>query len=99
MNYVQVSQLFLSNIVGLIDHELKDALKPKNSKPGRFYTLPKLHRDFDTIPSSRPILSANGSVKEKNYFYSLFIDHHVKPHVSSLPSNVQDDMNFLLQNA
>ena len=51
--------------VGLNDHELKDALKPKNLKPGRFYTLPKLHKDFDTIPSARPIVSANGSVTEK----------------------------------
>ena len=78
--------------VGLIDHDLKDALKPKNPKPGRFYNLPKLHKDFDTIPSARPIESANGSVTEK---LSLFIDHHIKPHVSSLPSYVHDDIDFL----
>ena len=78
--------------VGLIDQELKYALKPKNPKPGRFYTLPNLHKQFDTIPTARHIVSANGSVTER---LSLFIDHHIKPHVLSLPSYVQDDMDFL----
>ena len=54
--------------VGLIDFELKDAPKPKTPKPGRFYTLPKLHKDFDTIPSARPIVSANCSVTEKSVY-------------------------------
>ena len=49
-----------------------------------------LYKDFDTIPSVRPIVSANGSVTE-----ILFIDHHIKPHVSFLPSYVQDDMDFI----
>jgi len=78
--------------VGLIDDELSIALRPKQPKPGRFYALPKIHKQFDTIPAGRPIVSANGSVTEK---VSLFIDHHLKPHVSSLPSYVQDDMDFL----
>ena len=78
--------------VGLIDGELKDALKPKNPKPGRFYTLPKIHKQYDSIPCGRPIVSANGSVTER---ISLYVDHHLKPHVSSLPSYVQDDMDFL----
>ncbi|XP_072020421.1 uncharacterized protein [Amphiura filiformis] len=78
--------------VDLIDHDHKVALTPKRPKPGRFYTLPKIHKHFDSIPVGRPIVSANGSVTEK---VSLFIDHHLKPHVSTLPSYVQDDMDFL----
>ena len=44
------------------------------------------------IPVALPIVSANGSVTEK---LSLFVNHHIKPHVSSLPSCVKDDMDFL----
>ena len=29
---------------------------------------------------------------------NLFIDHRIKPHVLSVPSYVQGDMDFLLQN-
>ncbi|XP_072021894.1 uncharacterized protein [Amphiura filiformis] len=78
--------------VGLIDNELKSALKPKNPNPGRFYTLPKIHKQYENIPPGRPIVGANGTVTER---VSLFIDHHLKPHVSTLDSYVQDDMDFL----
>ncbi len=70
-------------LVGLIDSELKDALKPKNPKPGILYTLPKIHKQYDSIPCGRPIVSANDCVTER---ISLFVDHHLKPCVSSLPS-------------
>jgi hypothetical protein len=78
--------------VGLIDNDMKNALRPKNTKPGRFYTLPKIHKQFDNTPTGRPIISGNGTVTEK---ISLFIDHHLKPLVPQLDSYVQDDMDFL----
>ena len=71
---------------------MKTALRPRNPKPGRFYTLPKIHKQYDSIPPGRPIISGNGTVTEK---VSLFIDYHLKPLVSKLDSYVQDDMDFL----
>ena len=80
--------------VGLTDHELKVLSSLKLLSQAS--SIPcQNNKDFDTIPSARPIVSANGSVTDK---LSLFIDRHIKPHVSSLPSYVQDDMDFLLQN-
>ena len=78
--------------VGLIDSEMNLALRPKNPKPGRFYTLPKVHKPFVTVPTSRPIVGGNGTVTGK---ISLFLDHYLKPYVPKLRSYVQDDMDFL----
>jgi len=76
----------------LIDDSMRYALSPKRPTPGRFYTLPKIHKQYDNIPTGRPIVSGNGTVTEK---VSLFVDHYLKPHVSQLDSYVQDDMDFL----
>ena len=78
--------------IGLIDKELKSALRPRNAKPGRFYTLPKIHKEYDSTPPGRPIISGNGTATEK---ISLFLDYHLKPLVPKLDSYVQDDMDFL----
>ena len=68
------------------------ALRPKNLKPGRFYTLPKVHKPFVTVPTSRPIVGGNGTVTE---MISLFLDHYLIPYVPKLRSYVHDDMEFL----
>ena len=78
--------------VDLIDSEMNLTLRPKNPKPGRFYTLPKVHKPLVTVPTSRPIVGGNGTVTEK---ISLFLDHYLKPYVPKLRCYVQDDMDFL----
>ena len=75
---------------GLIDSEMNLALRPKNPKPGRFYTLPKIHKPLVTVPTSRPFVGGNGTVTEK-ISLSLFY-HYLKPYVPKLRSYVQDDM-------
>jgi hypothetical protein len=45
-------------------------LTPEDPKPGRFYLLPKIHKENNP---GRPIVSANGHPTEK---ISEFIDFH-----------------------
>lgn len=55
------------------------------------YTLPKVHKNYDTVPPGRPIISGIGSLTEK---ISSFVDYFLKPHVFSLPSYVRDSSDF-----
>lgn len=57
-----------------------------------FYSLPKLHKHV-TSPPGRPIVSRNGSLTEN---LSHLVDEHLRPHVISLPSYLQDTI-YLLQ--
>ena len=59
--------------------------------PGRFYTLPKIHKS-GTPPPGRPIVSGNGTVTE---VASNFIDYFLKPLVPTLSSYIQDTTHFL----
>ena len=59
--------------------------------PGRFYTLPKIHKP-GTPPPGRPIVSGNGTVTE---VASNFIDYFLNPLVPSLSSYIQDTTHFL----
>ena len=56
------------------------------------YTLPKIHKNFTTVPPGRPIVSGIGSLTEK---ISSFVDYFLKPHVLSLPSYVRDSSDFI----
>ena len=60
-----------------------------NPQPGRFYILPKVHKEGTP---GRPIVSSNGCATER---VSQFVDFHINGLVSTLPSFVQDDMDFL----
>ena len=64
-------------------------LTPEDPKPGRFYLLPKIHKE--TIPG-RPIVSANGLPTEK---ISEFIDFHLRPFFENLPSHIKDTTDYL----
>nr|XP_054762104.1 uncharacterized protein LOC129268590 [Lytechinus pictus] len=66
-------------------------LSPTNAniKPARFYLLPKIHKPGNP---GRPILSGNGSQTEN---ISLFVDYHIKHHVSRAPSYIHDTPDFL----
>ncbi|RUS70853.1 hypothetical protein EGW08_021381, partial [Elysia chlorotica] len=69
-----------------IDAETGKALLVPHPMPGRFYILPKIHKEGNP---GRPIISGNGSTTE---IISQFVDFHM---VIQLPSYVQDDMDFL----
>ena len=78
--------------LGIIDEEMESALKPDQPKPGRFYILPKIHKKYQNFPPGRPIISGSGTATEK---ISLYVDLHLKPHVKTLSSYVEDDNDFL----
>lgn len=56
------------------------------------YTLPKIHKPYRDIPSGRPIVAAIGSLTEK---ISAFVNFHLQPLVTSLPSYIRDTMDFI----
>lgn len=56
------------------------------------YTLPKVHKS-QTVPLvGRPIVSSIGSLTSN---ISMFVDHCLKPWVTSLPSYTRDSMDFI----
>ena len=59
------------------------------AKAGRFYLLPKIHKKG--CPG-RPVISGCNTPTEK---ISEFVDHHLKPLVSSIPSFVKVTNKFL----
>ncbi|XP_071144979.1 uncharacterized protein [Mytilus edulis] len=75
----------------IIDIDTFKYLKPENSKPGRFYLLPKIHKPGNP---GRPIVSANGHPTEK---ISEFVDYYLRPHVENLPSFIKDSTDYLLK--
>ena len=66
-------------------------LNPQNTKPGRFYLLPKIHKG-KLPPPGRPIVSAIGSPTEK---ISAFLDFFLQPYLPKLRSYVKDTGHFL----
>ena len=62
-----------------------------HSRPGRFYLLPKIHKNV-LPPPGRPIISAIGSPTEK---ISEFLDHFLQPFLADMPSFVKDTGHFL----
>ena len=74
---------------GFIDDKTLEYLLPDHSKPGRFYLLPKIHKEGNP---GRPIISANEHPTEK---ISEFIDYHLRPLVEKLPSYIQDTTDYI----
>jgi serine/threonine protein kinase len=66
---------------GHLDNKTMEYLTPEDPKLGRFYLLPKIHKENNP---GRPIVSANGHPTEK---ISEFIDFHLRPFVENLPSH------------
>ena len=64
-------------------------LTPEDPKPGRFYLLPKIHKENNP---GRPIMSANGHPTEN---ISEFIDFHLRPFVENFPSHIKDTTDYL----
>ena len=73
----------------MIDGETAKYLKENSPKPGRFYTIPKIHKQGHP---GRPIVSSNSHPTER---ISQFVDHHLQPLVTKLPSYIKDTTHFL----
>ncbi|GFN78605.1 flagellar protein flil [Plakobranchus ocellatus] len=65
---------------GEIDSDTEKPLIVPHPVPGRFYILPKIHKEGNL---GRPIISGNGCPTE---IISLFVDYHLKDLVRLVPS-------------
>ena len=73
----------------IIDDKTKRFLIQTDPKPGRFYILPKIHKQGNP---GRPIVSSNGHPTER---ISQFVDYHLKPLVHKTASFIKDTTHFL----
>ena len=73
----------------MIDDETAKYLKENSPKPGRFYTIPKIHKQGNP---GRPIVSNNSHPTER---ISQLVDHHLQPLVSKLPSYIKGTTHLL----
>ena len=64
-------------------------LKENSPKPGRFYTIPNIHKQGHP---GRPIVSSNSHPTKR---ISQSVDHHVQPLVTKLSSDIKDTTHFL----
>ena len=64
-------------------------LTPNHIRTAKFYLLPKIHKPGNP---GRPIVSSMGSPTEN---ISHFVDYHLRPLVTALPSHIQDTTHFL----
>lgn len=75
---------------GNIDDRTKEYLMvSEDVKPGRFYLLPKIHKQG--CPA-RPVISGCGTPTEK---ISAFVDQNVRPLVPEINSYIKDTNDFL----
>ena len=73
----------------IIDEYTKRFLIQSNPKAGRFYVLPKIHKQGNP---GRPIVSSNGHPTER---IPQFVDFHLKPLAQTTPSFIKDTTHFL----
>ena len=83
---IYVERMHKDNV---IDDETKRFLIQTDPKAGRFYILPKIHKQGNP---GRPIVSSNGHPTER---ISQFVDYHLKPLVHTTPSFIKDTTHFL----
>ena len=76
---------------GNISDEILDYFLVRNSKSGRFYLLPKIHKGLHNVPG-RPVISNSGYYTEN---ISSFLDFHLKPLAQKVKSYIQDTNDFL----
>ena len=75
--------------IGVITEDMATYAVPVDSKPARFYILPKVHKSG--CPG-RPIVSAVGSPTEG---LSELVDHFIQPFVPNIPSYIRDAQDSL----
>ena len=71
--------------------EVTEYLEVKDSRLGRFYLLPKIHKGLSSV-KGRPVISNSGTITEH---ISEYLDHHLNPLVSQSRSYVKDTNHFL----
>ena len=65
----------LGNNNEITETEFK-AMRPKNARPAKATGLPKIHKQFDNLPSFRPIIDTPGSA---HYLTAKFLANLPKP--------------------
>ena len=76
--------------MGNIDDKTKEYLMvSEDVKPGRFYLLPKIHKQGC---QGIPVISVCGTPTEK---VSVFVDQNVRPLVPEFNSYIKDTNDFL----
>ena len=73
------------------DDTFKYLISNSDPKAGRFYILPKIHKQGNP---GCPIISSNGHPTDR---ISEFVDYYLKSLVQSIPSYIKDTAHFLLQ--
>ena len=80
---------------GFFNDDVYKSVYPTGSRPARMYSLPKLHKMFDSVPAFRPILSSIGTY---NYQLTKFLvkllddvilNHHSTKDTFSLLKNLK----------
>ena len=75
----------------VITEDMASYAEPSDSKPARFYLLPKVHKKG--CPG-RPVVSGSGSPTEG---LSEIVDHFIQPLVPKVPSYIRDTSDFLVK--
>jgi len=77
-----------------ISKEEYQAMIPSEMKPGKFYSIFKVHKHHKEgdVPPVRPIVSGCGSMFEN---LGIFVEHHIKTHATTHASFLQDTPDFL----
>jgi peptide-methionine (R)-S-oxide reductase len=78
-----------AKIDSIITEDMFEYARPINTKPARFYILPKVHKAG--VPG-RPVVSACGSPTEG---LSEIVDHFLQPFMTAIPSYIKDTNDFL----
>ena len=73
----------------MINDESAKYLKENSTKPGRFYIIPKIHKQ------GHPGSSLVSRQQQSPERYSQFADHHLQPLVTQPPSDIKDTTRFL----
>ena len=76
---------------GYINAANKKYLVVSKPRLGKFYLLPKIHKGLENVPG-RPVISNCGTATER---VSEFLDFHIQPLVSNVPSIIKDTSDFL----
>ena len=74
-----------------IDQKIINYLTVKKLQLGRFYLLPKIHKQTMNVPGRR-LISNNGTATER---ISSFLDFHLKNIIPAIPHILDDTRDFL----
>ena len=75
--------------VGVITEDMYHHAVREDTKPARFYLLPKVHKRG--VPG-RPVISACGSATEG---LSEIVDYFLQPYIPAIPSHIKDTSDFI----